>query len=211
MFSFEGDGRKVENIAFPFICLCLCPFEAVRLLGILSLDVALPGKSSLKKKRQRMKSRRCVSYFATTTSAAPSRFVFSSSSFGRVPSLPRLNSRWNKSRFSYGNGQLRSSKPAKRDVQTSKQDPPNAKVSESQRQWDDTRANIRDEVFAKMYAGDPNVKVRAKIPLWFMVFPLITFGLGTWQIARRTWKKSILEKRDKRVSAPPVPLPDNIG
>jgi len=43
-----------------------------------------------------------------------------------------------------------------------------------------------------------------------LVIPVITFGLGTWQVYRRQWKISIIDNLETRTSAAPIPLPDNL-
>ena len=37
--------------------------------------------------------------------------------------------------------------------------------------------------------------------------PVLTFGLGTWQIFRRQWKLNLIENLAKRTSAAPIPFP----
>jgi surfeit locus 1 family protein len=41
----------------------------------------------------------------------------------------------------------------------------------------------------------------------FIAF-LLLCGLGVWQLQRLAWKEGILAQIDKRITAPPVPLPD---
>merc|ERR1711973_257124 len=43
-----------------------------------------------------------------------------------------------------------------------------------------------------------------------LVIPVMTFGLGTWQIYRRQWKISVIDNLATRTSATPIPLPDNL-
>jgi len=43
-----------------------------------------------------------------------------------------------------------------------------------------------------------------------LVFPAATFGLGIWQTKRLYWKKSLIEELNRKKSAPPVELPDDL-
>lgn len=43
-----------------------------------------------------------------------------------------------------------------------------------------------------------------------LVFPAVCVFLGTWQVSRRKWKLGLLEKIDKRIDQPPIPLPENL-
>lgn len=43
-----------------------------------------------------------------------------------------------------------------------------------------------------------------------LALPATCFGLGVWQVQRRQWKLGIIDQIEARVSAPPVPLPDNL-
>ena len=46
---------------------------------------------------------------------------------------------------------------------------------------------------------------------WMLLsVPLITFGLGTWQVKRKEWKEALIEAMDKRTTAAPVALPADI-
>ncbi|XP_059148174.1 surfeit locus protein 1-like [Physella acuta] len=46
------------------------------------------------------------------------------------------------------------------------------------------------------------------IPL--LIIPLTAFGLGTWQIFRREWKLGLIKELEEKMSAPPIPLPQNL-
>ncbi|KAK3767298.1 hypothetical protein RRG08_050849 [Elysia crispata] len=43
-----------------------------------------------------------------------------------------------------------------------------------------------------------------------LIIPLTTFGLGTWQIQRRTWKLNLIQELEEKMLAEPVPLPSNL-
>jgi len=40
-----------------------------------------------------------------------------------------------------------------------------------------------------------------------LIIPASAFGLGVWQVQRRSWKIELLKHLEERTSAPPVPLP----
>ncbi|KAM8934301.1 surfeit locus protein 1 [Pelodytes ibericus] len=42
-----------------------------------------------------------------------------------------------------------------------------------------------------------------------LLIPVTTFGLGTWQVQRRNWKLKLIHEMKARVSAKPVPLPND--
>ncbi|RKO97730.1 hypothetical protein CXG81DRAFT_5742, partial [Caulochytrium protostelioides] len=41
---------------------------------------------------------------------------------------------------------------------------------------------------------------------WLWIFPLVTFGLGCWQVYRLRWKRRLIETLEQRSKEPPVPL-----
>ncbi|GFR78579.1 SURF1-like protein [Elysia marginata] len=43
-----------------------------------------------------------------------------------------------------------------------------------------------------------------------LLIPLTTFGLGTWQIQRRTWKLNLIQELEDKMLAEPIPLPSNL-
>jgi len=42
---------------------------------------------------------------------------------------------------------------------------------------------------------------------FLLILPLSAFGLGVWQVKRRSWKLEVLKDLEDRTTAPPVPLP----
>lgn len=38
---------------------------------------------------------------------------------------------------------------------------------------------------------------------WLLVFPIATFGLGTWQVRRLEWKKGLIRDMEERTQSPP--------
>ena len=52
-----------------------------------------------------------------------------------------------------------------------------------------------------------NLMVTICIDFWFQIIPLSAFGLGVWQVKRRSWKLDLLKDLEDRTTAPPVPLP----
>eukprot|EP00123_Amoebidium_parasiticum_P000258 comp10622_c0_seq1/m.5317 comp10622_c0_seq1/g.5317 ORF comp10622_c0_seq1/g.5317 comp10622_c0_seq1/m.5317 type:complete len:238 (-) comp10622_c0_seq1:251-964(-) len=57
----------------------------------------------------------------------------------------------------------------------------------------------------------PNLtRRRPRTGAWaFAAIPLITFGLGTWQVQRLQRKKAFLQLLDERINGEPVELPDS--
>ena len=43
--------------------------------------------------------------------------------------------------------------------------------------------------------------------LFLALVPIVTFGLGTWQIQRLRWKVGLIELYEERLSTPPITLP----
>ncbi|RUP46121.1 hypothetical protein BC936DRAFT_147340 [Jimgerdemannia flammicorona] len=46
--------------------------------------------------------------------------------------------------------------------------------------------------------------------LILMTVPLITFGLGTWQVQRLRWKTDLIAQLEERMSKAAIPLPKRI-
>lgn len=54
----------------------------------------------------------------------------------------------------------------------------------------------------------PAIKKRSPFTYLFLIFPVATFGLGTWQIYRLKWKVDLIEKLEKMLTSSPVELTD---
>ncbi|XP_037906479.1 SURF1-like protein [Hermetia illucens] len=55
---------------------------------------------------------------------------------------------------------------------------------------------------------DPN-KISAKG--WFLLaIPAATFGLGCWQVQRKSWKENLIRELNEKTKSEPVPLPENL-
>ncbi|RWS12511.1 Surfeit locus protein 1-like protein [Dinothrombium tinctorium] len=46
---------------------------------------------------------------------------------------------------------------------------------------------------------------------WLLIFPVTAFGLGTWQVKRRTWKLNLIKQLEDNLYLPPVDLPENLS
>lgn len=46
--------------------------------------------------------------------------------------------------------------------------------------------------------------------IFLALFPVLSFGLGTWQLARLRWKLKLIEEYEDRLSIPPINLPKRI-
>ncbi|CAB4490115.1 uncharacterized protein OCT59_022897 [Rhizophagus irregularis] len=55
----------------------------------------------------------------------------------------------------------------------------------------------------------PEKELRVKA-IFLAFIPILTFGLGTWQVARLRWKVKLIEDYDDRLSKPPINLPKRI-
>ncbi len=60
---------------------------------------------------------------------------------------------------------------------------------------------------AETSTGNASTSKQQKLPGWFYIFPVVTMGLGTWQIFRRQEKKEMIKYRTERLKAPSQPLP----
>ncbi|GBB93777.1 hypothetical protein RclHR1_02230003 [Rhizophagus clarus] len=60
-------------------------------------------------------------------------------------------------------------------------------------------------------ASKESAKKELRVQAIFLaLIPLITFGLGTWQVARLRWKVKLIEDYEDRLSKPPINLPKRI-
>ena len=46
-----------------------------------------------------------------------------------------------------------------------------------------------------------------RLGTWLWAIPLVTAGLGTWQLSRRNWKLDLIQKSNNRMLCDPVELP----
>jgi len=44
--------------------------------------------------------------------------------------------------------------------------------------------------------------------LQFQTVPVLSFGLGTWQVYRRNWKLNLIHDLKQKTTAPPIELPE---
>lgn len=44
-----------------------------------------------------------------------------------------------------------------------------------------------------------------------ILMPVVSFGLGTWQVQRLKWKTDLIAKAENRLSQPPLPLPNYLN
>ncbi|KAL7304156.1 hypothetical protein TKK_0003455 [Trichogramma kaykai] len=60
--------------------------------------------------------------------------------------------------------------------------------------------------------SDKSTDDEAITPLGYFLLsiPVITFGLGTWQVRRREWKIKLIKDLEERLAREPVPLPENL-
>jgi surfeit locus 1 family protein len=43
-----------------------------------------------------------------------------------------------------------------------------------------------------------------------LAIPVATFGLGCWQVQRKSWKENLIRQLEETTKAPPIDLPDNL-
>nr|XP_039252010.1 surfeit locus protein 1-like [Styela clava] len=68
----------------------------------------------------------------------------------------------------------------------------------------------RPVIKRREYKNDQNGST-AKPGKWILFgIPVATFCLGTWQVRRRTWKNDLIESLNKKTTAEPQPLPQNL-
>ncbi|XP_001606172.1 surfeit locus protein 1 [Nasonia vitripennis] len=75
------------------------------------------------------------------------------------------------------------------------------------------RAKQRQEESRERYRQQSHNDDSEEIgPYGFFLFtiPVITFGLGTWQVYRRQWKLGVIKDLEDRLSRDPVELPENV-
>ncbi|CAG8492535.1 1494_t:CDS:2 [Funneliformis caledonium] len=48
-------------------------------------------------------------------------------------------------------------------------------------------------------------------PIFLAIFPVLSFGLGTWQIQRLRWKVKLIEECEDQLSKPPINLPKRVN
>ncbi|KAJ8670657.1 hypothetical protein QAD02_001916 [Eretmocerus hayati] len=46
--------------------------------------------------------------------------------------------------------------------------------------------------------------------IFLLSIPVITFGLGTWQVGRRQWKLELIKDLEQKLSSEPVEIPENL-
>ena len=62
-------------------------------------------------------------------------------------------------------------------------------------------------LFAARNAGSSS-KSGAPVLLWAM--PVVSFGLGTWQVHRLQWKKSLIQQLEDRTMREPLEIEDRL-
>lgn len=88
-------------------------------------------------------------------------------------------------------------------------------------QWQSVGKKISERYFSKAVGGKPPRQVPREKPAIrkrnpggggypLLIIPLTTFGLGTWQIQRRTWKLNLIKELEDKMLAEPIPLPANL-
>lgn len=62
----------------------------------------------------------------------------------------------------------------------------------------------------RRFSSQPPVNTgQSKNYTWLLVFPVATFGLGTWQVYRLEWKKGLIKELERRTQKEAVPLDPN--
>lgn len=58
---------------------------------------------------------------------------------------------------------------------------------------------------------DENTKSRGSFMTLLVLMPIISFGLGCWQVKRLRWKHELIANAESRLALPPLPLPPNLN
>ena len=51
---------------------------------------------------------------------------------------------------------------------------------------------------------------KSKVPLLLWAMPVVSFGLGTWQVKRLGWKKSLIKQLEDRTTKEPLEITDRL-
>jgi len=78
--------------------------------------------------------------------------------------------------------------------------------------WDTRPTTVGKKYESREYAQNIASEAQpARNMKWFIIFPVIAFGLGTWQILRMQWKQNLIDNATEKISQPVAELPDDIS
>lgn len=65
-------------------------------------------------------------------------------------------------------------------------------------------------VFKKFSTKGAGISPKTGAPLLLTAMPVISFGLGTWQVYRLQWKKSLIKQLEDRTMREPLEITDRL-
>jgi hypothetical protein len=65
-------------------------------------------------------------------------------------------------------------------------------------------------VFRNFASKNARASLKGPAPLLLAAMPVISFGLGTWQVYRLQWKKSLIQQLEDRTMKEPLEITDRL-
>ena len=65
-------------------------------------------------------------------------------------------------------------------------------------------------VFRTFATNNTSASLKGQAPLLLAAMPIISFGLGTWQVYRLQWKKSLIQQLEDRTMKEPLEITDSL-
>ncbi len=65
-------------------------------------------------------------------------------------------------------------------------------------------------LFRQFASNNASVSSKGRAPLLLAAMPVISFGLGTWQVYRLQWKKSLIQQLEDRTMKEPLEITDRL-
>lgn len=70
-------------------------------------------------------------------------------------------------------------------------------------------SQVHRTIFRHFVAQYSNAPDKQKGSLLLLAMPIVSFGLGTWQVYRLQWKKSLIQELEDRTMKEPLEISDN--
>ena len=64
--------------------------------------------------------------------------------------------------------------------------------------------------FRKFATNNASASLKGQAPLLLAAMPVISFGLGTWQVYRLQWKKSLIQQLEDRTMKEPLEITNRL-
>lgn len=65
-------------------------------------------------------------------------------------------------------------------------------------------------LFRQFATKNGSVSSKGHVPLLLAAMPVISFGLGTWQVYRLQWKKSLIQQLEDKTMKEPLEITDRL-